>query len=53
MWKNSKKLEKKVYDVPDAIDKQVALLKLESEGITIDKLRAEQKKYLASWEMGT
>ncbi len=53
MWKNSKKLEKKVYGVPDAIDKQVALLKLESEGVTIDKLRREQRKYLASWEMGT
>jgi len=53
LWKKGKKLEKKVYSVPAEIDKQVALLKLQSEGITIDKLTEEQKQYLASWEMGT
>lgn len=53
MWKNSKKLEKKVYSVPKEIDEQVAMLKLASAGITIDKLIPEQVKYLASWEMGT
>jgi adenosylhomocysteinase len=53
MWKNGKKLQKKVYSVPDEIDKQVALLKLQAFGVKIDKLTAEQRKYLASWEMGT
>jgi adenosylhomocysteinase len=53
MWKNGKKLQKKVYSVPDEIDKNVALLKLQAFGIKIDKLTAEQRKYLASWEMGT
>ncbi len=53
MWKNGKKLEKKVYSVPQEIDKNVAMLKLQSAGITIDKLTEEQKRYLASWEMGT
>ena len=53
VWKNCKKLEKKVYGVPEEIDKQVALLKLETRGIAIDKLTREQKKYLSSWEMGT
>jgi len=53
MWKNGKKLHKKVYSVPDEIDKNVALLKLQAFGIKIDKLTAEQRKYLASWEMGT
>lgn len=53
MWKNAKKLETKVYSVPKAIDEQVAMLKLASAGITIDKLTPEQKTYLASWEMGT
>jgi len=53
MWKNGKKLQKKVYSVPDEIDKNVALLKLQAFGIKIDKLTAEQKKYLGSWEMGT
>ena len=37
----------------EEIDKQVALLKLQTAGIKIDKLTAEQRKYLASWEMGT
>ena len=53
MWKNGKKLEKRVYSVPDEIDKNVALLKLQAFGIKIDKLTPEQKKYLGSWEMGT
>jgi len=53
VWKNCKKLEKKVYGVPLEIDKQVALLKLETRGVAIDKLTREQKKYLSSWEMGT
>jgi adenosylhomocysteinase len=53
VWKKGKTLEKKVYSVPQEIDKQVALLKLQTAGIKIDKLTAEQRKYLASWEMGT
>ncbi len=51
--KNSKKLDKKVYPVPNDIDREIALLKLKSMGIEIDKLTPEQKKYLASWELGT
>ena len=51
--KNHKKLEKKVYSVPDNIDRMIASLKLKSLGIKIDTLTAEQKKYLASWEIGT
>lgn len=51
--KNYKKLEKKVYPVPPAIDKEIARLKLAGMGIAIDKLTKEQEKYLASWEMGT
>jgi len=43
----------KVHDVPKQIDKWVATLKLKSMGITIDKLTAEQKRYLASFHMGT
>jgi len=51
--KNHKKLEKKVYKVPDRIDEKVAQLKLKALGIRIDKLTAEQKKYLSSWQEGT
>lgn len=51
--KNYKKLDKKVYVVPTNIDKDIARLKLASMGQKIDTLTPEQKKYLASWEMGT
>ena len=42
-----------VHVVPPEIDKEVARLKLESMGIQIDTLTAEQEKYLSSWEEGT
>ncbi len=51
--KDGSRLENKVYPVPEAIDRDIAKLKLNSMGIKIDTLTAEQKKYLASWEMGT
>lgn len=51
--KNAKKLEPKVYPVPVDIDRNVARLKLESMGVTIDKLTAEQEEYLSSWSEGT
>lgn len=51
--KNRTKLEKKVYVLPEKIDKEIAKLKLKSMGITIDTLTPEQKKYLASWQIGT
>jgi adenosylhomocysteinase len=47
------KMPPKVYSVPKDIDEKVAELKLKSMGIKIDELTAEQKKYLAAWEMGT
>ena len=47
------KLSPKVYVVPTDIDQTVAKLKLKSMGVKIDELTAEQKKYLATWEMGT
>ncbi|HTN44046.1 MAG TPA: adenosylhomocysteinase [Nitrospiria bacterium] len=53
MVKQSKKLERKVYPVPAAIDQEIARLKLKGMGIQIDRLTKEQEKYLASWEMGT
>jgi adenosylhomocysteinase len=46
---NYEKLGNKVIDVPDEIDKRVALMKLKSWGIEIDELTEEQKKYLESW----
>ncbi|KKK97981.1 hypothetical protein LCGC14_2647330, partial [marine sediment metagenome] len=53
MVKNARKLGNSVYGVPEKIDQNIAALKLKALGVTIDKLTAEQKKYLSSWEMGT
>jgi adenosylhomocysteinase len=50
---NASKLERRVYDVPDDIDKEVARLKLKAMGIAIDTLTQEQERYLSSWEEGT
>jgi len=52
LWKNPK-LETGVYDVPKEIDENVARLKLEGMGITIDKLTDRQKEYVKSWKEGT
>jgi len=49
----TRKLEPKVYTVPCEIDDGIASLKLKAMGVKIDTLTAEQKKYLATWEMGT
>ncbi len=46
-------LKKKVYSLPEELDSEIARLKLEAMKIKIDKLTPEQKKYLASWELGT
>jgi adenosylhomocysteinase len=46
-------LEKKVYGVPEDIDREIARLKLEAMRVEIDKLTEEQKRYLSSWEEGT
>ena len=51
--KNHKSLERKVYPVPEELDKKIARLKLESMGIKIDRLTPEQEEYLASWSEGT
>ncbi len=53
MVKNRGSLETKVHPVPEEIDKQVARLKLNSMGISIDSLTPQQKEYLTSWEQGT
>ena len=51
--KSTGQLENKVYPVPEAIDKNVARLKLDSMGLKIDRLTPEQEAYLASWSEGT
>jgi len=51
--KHASSLEHKVYPVPREIDEDIARLKLETMGVDIDQLTAEQAKYLASWDEGT
>ena len=51
--KNRDKLTPQVYEVPKPVEDWVATLKLSSMGIRIDKLTAEQEKYLTSWNVGT
>jgi adenosylhomocysteinase len=50
---NNRKLENRVYNLPLKLDEKIARLKLKSMGIKIDTLTPEQKRYLASWEIGT
>lgn len=53
MVKNASSLEKKVYTLPEVLDREIASLKLSAMGVKIDKLTPQQKKYLASWQEGT
>lgn len=46
-------LAPQVYPVPEEIDRSIARLKLAAMGIQIDRLTAEQRRYLASWTQGT
>ncbi|MEM3696052.1 MAG: adenosylhomocysteinase [Candidatus Bathyarchaeia archaeon] len=49
----NEKMPPKVYEVPKEVDETVARLKLNAMKIKIDELTDEQKRYLATWEMGT
>jgi adenosylhomocysteinase len=46
-------LEPRVYVVPEAIDAEVARLKLAALGITLDPMTPEQVAYMSSWQHGT
>lgn len=49
--KNKGKLEPKLYTLPESVDKEIAQLKLDAMGISIDTLTEEQQKYLNSWNI--
>jgi len=51
--RKAKTLKKEVYGVQEAIDRDVARLKLKSMAIEIDTLTPEQDKYLRTWSEGT
>lgn len=42
-----------VYTLPEELDREIAALKLQAMGISIDTLTAEQERYLSQWEEGT
>ena len=51
--KHAATLARDVHRVPEALDREIARIKLEAMGSYVDVLTAEQEKYLASWDMGT
>jgi adenosylhomocysteinase len=53
MWTNRGKLDNKVHQLPEKLDREIARLKLKSEGVKIDTLTKIQKDYLSSWKEGT
>ncbi len=46
---NRGKLQNKVYNVPEEVDKKVVETFLDLNGIKLEKLTEEQKEYLESW----
>ncbi|MFQ5380533.1 MAG: adenosylhomocysteinase [Dehalococcoidia bacterium] len=50
---NHQRLEKRVYQLPEEVDHEIAALKLKAMGLEIDSLTEEQQAYLSTWEVGT
>ena len=50
---NARTLTKDVHRIPAELDAEIARLKLQAMGVAIDTLTPAQRKYLASWDMGT
>jgi adenosylhomocysteinase len=53
LLKHADELEKRVYTIPEELDREIARLKLEAMNVEIDTLSEKQLEYLASWEEGT
>jgi adenosylhomocysteinase len=51
--KESSRMAKAVHRLPASVDQEIARLKLQSMGVSIDTLTPEQVEYLASWDAGT
>ena len=51
--KKGKRLDDTVHDIPPAQDQEIARLKLNTMGFSIDKLTPEQKKYMDDYSAGT
>jgi len=53
MSKNGKDLKPAVYEFPSELDRETALAKLHTMGITIDKWTEEQERYAKAYAEGT
>ena len=53
LHKKGKRLEKKVHDIPPEQDQEIALVKLSTQGLKIDRLTAEQQTYMDDYSAGT
>ncbi|HYV00888.1 MAG TPA: adenosylhomocysteinase, partial [Actinomycetota bacterium] len=51
--REAKRLEPRVYEVPEDIDGEVAKLKLAAMGVDLDRLTEEQRAYITQWQHGT
>ncbi|AFO55856.1 adenosylhomocysteinase [Natrinema sp. J7-2] len=53
MLENGDEYDAGVYDVPDELDKEIAEIKLEAEGVDFDSLTETQREYMDAWDHGT
>ena len=53
LLKNSDEMSGNVYDMPEALDREIAALKLKAMEVEIDTLTPEQETYLNEWTLGT
>ena len=51
--KSKGKLSNTVHVLPEIIDRKIAILKLKSLGVNVDKLSERQKEYMSGWHEGT
>ena len=51
--RKGRRLENAVHDIPPEQDQEIALVKLTTQGMKIDKLTAEQEKYMNDYSSGT
>lgn len=51
--KNKGKLKPGIHSIPTEVDQEIATLKLQGMGISIDTLTPEQVEYMNSWTVGT
>jgi adenosylhomocysteinase len=53
LHRNGKRLPNTVHDIPTEQDQEIALVKLGTQSLAIDRLTAAQKKYIEDYSAGT